>query len=93
MTEIKHYPPQGQALFPVHTTNAGTCVCQPERVTVFKRSTTGRFGSSQGRTLQRIEWHHHFIAPVEEEEPGLHLVPSEAHYAAREDAWLAMHGV
>ena len=88
-TQIKHYPPAGQSLIGLHDTHGGACRCNPTSTMEYKRSASGRFGRHQGRTLVAIVWQHNFIKPEPEEEPGLHLVPSEAHYAAREDAWLA----
>lgn len=93
MTEIRHFPPAGQHLIGSghKTSSGGECPCKPTRNLVTKRNAMGRFGRHQGSTLIRIEWHHNFIEPKQqdEKEPGLKLVPSEARYAAREDAWLA----
>lgn len=89
MTEIRHFPPAGQSLIGNghKTSSGGECPCNPVRTLVTKRSAMGRFGKHQGSTLIRIEWRHNFIEP--KEEPELKLVPSDARYAAREDAWLA----
>lgn len=89
MTEVKHFPPQGQSLIK-HTTHGGECACAPERKLIYKNGISGRFGSHQGRKLIRIEWRHNRIEqPVTEDLPELILVPTEQRIAAREDAWLA----
>ena len=94
MTEIKHFPPQGQSLIGLHSTSsAHPCICQPTPKYITKSTARSRSGRHQGSTLIRIEWHHNFIEPKPQpEDEGLKLVPSEAHYAAREDAYLARIG-
>ncbi len=92
MTEIRHFPPAGQSLTAGgHTTNGGTCKCNPTFTSITKRNAAGRFGKHQGYRVIRVEWHHNFIPvePTQEPEPGLFLFADDRAYAAREDVALA----
>ena len=58
--EHKHFPPAGQSLIGLHTSSKD-CPCKPTVVKIYKRQTTGKGGSSQGRKVVRIDVIHQVI--------------------------------
>lgn len=89
--EIRHFPPAGQYLAGIHSTNGGECRCNPTRKVIYKPTARSRFGRHQGNTIAKIEWHHNFIepTPAPAPEPGLFLFADDRAFAAREDVALA----
>lgn len=58
--ETKHFPPSGQSLIGLHQSSKD-CICKPTVTKIYKRSITGKGGSSQGRKVVRIDVIHQVI--------------------------------